>query len=463
MRVGIIGAGPTGLVAAYDLLKLGHQVTIYEAADHVGGLAGGFREPHWKWSLEKYYHHWFQSDRAILGLIDELGWSDQVIFPRPYTVLYYEGKFYPADSLWTALRFFLPRFPLKDVVRFGAVGLYLKTTSRWQELEKVAASQWLRKWAGRRIYETVWEPMLVGKFGQEHVDTVNMAWFWARIKSRTTRLGTFVGGFQEFFDRLGQVIEARGGKILLRTTVTGITKAQHGALRIEAVHDSSEYDAVLCTSSPTLAARLIPDLPTDYTARLRALKSLGAIVLIVSLDRPLTPYYWHNLPKSAGFPFLALVEHTNFVSAEHFGGDHIIYCGDYLEVGHEYFHWSKEELLDRFLDAFPRFNPAFRRTWVRKSWLWKTNYAQPIPPVNHSQNIPDLRTPVPGLYFASMSQVYPWDRGTNYAVELGRRVARMIADDLELRNKAQVLGSAGEIARQLAGATQKSISSATQA
>lgn len=431
MRVGIIGAGPTGLAAAYDLLKAGHQVTIYEAADHLGGLAGGFREPHWEWSLEKYYHHWFQSDHSILSLIRELGWSNQVIFTRPYTVLYHEGRFYPADSLLTALRFFLPRFALADVARFGAVGLYLKMTSRWQELEKVSASHWLRRWVGRRIYETVWEPMLVGKFGSENVDTVNMAWFWARIKSRTTRLGTFVGGFQDFFDRFGRVIEGLGGKILLRTTVTGVTRGRGSGLQIETLDDVSRYDAVLCTSSPALAARLIPDLPADYTARLRSLKSLGALVLIVSLDRPLTSYYWHNLPKSAGFPFLALVEHTNFVRPEYFGGDHIIYCGDYLEVGHEYFQLSKEELLGRFLEAFPRFNPAFRRSWVRKSWLWKTHYAQPIPPVNHSQNIPELRTPVPGLYFASMSQVYPWDRGTNYAVELGRRVARMITTDFE--------------------------------
>jgi hypothetical protein len=49
--------------------------------------------------------------------------------------------------------------------------------------------------------------------------------------------------------------------------------------------------------------------------------------------------------------------------------------------------------------------------------------------VNHSQNIPDLRTPVQGIYWASMSQVYPWDRGTNYAVEIGRRAARKVIED----------------------------------
>jgi protoporphyrinogen oxidase len=126
-----------------------------------------------------------------------------------------------------------------------------------------------------------------------------------------------------------------------------------------------------------------------------------------------------------------MVEHTNFVPAEHFGGDHIIYCGDYLDVDHEYFKLSKEALLERFLPALKRFNPEFDRSWVKGTWLWKTPYAQPVPPLNHSRNIPPIRTPVSGLYFASMSQVYPWDRGTNFAVEIGRRVAGIVMDDWE--------------------------------
>lgn len=430
MHIAIVGAGPAGLAAAYDLVRAGQSVTVFEGSESLGGLAGGFREPHWDWSVEKFYHHWFQSDRAILGFIRELGWERDVLFPRPYTVLYHEGDFYPADSIYTAARFFFRRFPPHDVVRFGLVGLYLRLTPWWRPLERVPASQWLRRWAGSRIYEAIWEPMLVGKFGVEHAETVNMAWFWARIKSRTTRLGTFSGGFQAFFDRLGALLARQGVQFRMKTAVTGISPRGTGGLTVETLQEQQHFDAVICTSSPALASRMIPALPSDYSEKLRALRSLGAVVLIVALDRPLTRYYWHNLPKSAGFPFLALVEHTNFVSAEHFGGDHLVYCGDYLDPNHEYFHLSQEQLLERFLQAFPRFNPAFDPSWVRKSWLFKTTYAQPIPPVGHSRNIPDLRTPIRGLYFASMSQVYPWDRGTNYAVELGRRVANILLADL---------------------------------
>ncbi|NOX62923.1 MAG: NAD(P)/FAD-dependent oxidoreductase [Chloroflexi bacterium] len=429
-RIAIVGAGMAGLAAAYDLNRAGHEVVIYEAAGQVGGLAAGFKAPHWDWTIEKYYHHWFQSDRHMLGFIDELGWSDQVLFPRPYTVVYFEGRFYPLDSIVEAAKFTLKHFSPIDFVRFGATGLYLRLTPRWQPLEKVTAHEWMRKRVGENIYNTLWRPMLVGKFGEKYYKEVNMAWMWARLKTRTTRLGTFVGGFQAFLDKLADLLRENGVDIRLNSPVTDIRRSANG-LTAATDAGAETFDAVISTSSPALMAHIAADLPDSYAEHLRSLKSMGAVVLIVSLDRPLTQFYWHNLPKEAGFPFLALVEHTNFVSSEHFGGDHIIYCGDYLDPDHEYFTLSKEELLDRFLPSFRRFNPDFDPSWVKDSWLWKTRYAQPIPLVNHSRNIPPLRTPVPGLYFASMSQVYPWDRGTNFAVEIGRRVAGMVMEDLD--------------------------------
>jgi protoporphyrinogen oxidase len=434
--MGIIGAGIAGLAAAYELNEAGHRVTIYEAAPQVGGLAAGFKAPHWEWSLEQFYHHWFASDKHMLGLIERLGWRDQVVFPRPYTVVYYEGKFYPLDSYVEAFKFTLSKFGPIDLIRFGLTGVFLKLTPRWQPLEQVTADAWMRKWTGDRIYNALWRPLLVGKFGEGNLDVVNMAWLWARIHARTTRLGTFVGGFQAFVDKLAALLRSRGVEIRLSTPVTQIRRTdagQTGRLTVVTAAGEESYDAVISTSSPALMARLAPDLPDSYSASLRSLKSMGAIVLVVTLDRQLTQYYWHSLPKDAGFPYLAMVEHTNFIGPEHYGGDHILYLGDYLEASHEYFSLSKEELLERFLPSLTRFNPDFQRSWVKESWLWKTAYAQPVPPLNHSHNIPPIKTPLPGLYFASMSQVYPWDRGTNYAVEIGQRAAGMVLE--EMRNE----------------------------
>ena len=426
-RVAILGAGMAGMAAAYDLARAGHQVTIFEAADHTGGLASGFKEPHWDWSVEKYYHHWFQTDRHILGLIDELGWKDHVLFPRPYTVMYYQGKFYPFDSILAALKFPGLGWGVNKL-RFGLVGLYLRLTPNWQPLERSTVEAWMRKWAGDAVYELMWQPLMIGKFGERYAGQVNMAWMWARLKARTTRLGTFQGGFQAFADALAGRLRQMGVDIRLSTPIEKIESLHGGAIQLATTAGWQPFDQCLATTSPGLLARLVPALSASYLQGLLELKSMGAVVMVLALKQRLSQegYYWYNLPKSAGFPFLALVEHTNFLSPEYFGGDHIVYAGDYLETDHEYFSLSKDELLERFLPTLPRFNPAFKPDWVRNAWCFRTAYAQPVPLLNHSRNIPPIQTPISGLYFASMSQVYPWDRGTNFAVEIGRKAASLM-------------------------------------
>ena len=423
MKIAIIGAGYGGMAAAWDLRKAGHDVTIFESANYVGGLASGFKEPHWDWSVEKFYHHWFQSDASMLGIIRELELEDKVIFPRPLTVMYYKQKWYPFDSIINALLFPGLGWGLNKI-RFGLVGLFLRLTENWQALEKVTAHEWMMKYAGRQVYEQMWQPLLVGKFGPFYKD-VNMAWMWARIHARTTRLGTFEGGFQKFADLFAEKLREKGVEIRLGVSIKSIKKdSASGGLTV----DGESFDKVLVTTSPNLMAKFCPDLPESYLKGLLELKSMGAVVMTLSLKHSLSRegYYWFNVPKEEGYPFLALVEHTNFVPKENFGGDHIVYAGDYLELGHEYFEMTDEQLLEKFIPAFEKFNPEFKRDWVKKIWVHKTHYAQPVPLVGHSKNIPAIQTPIDGLYFASMSQVYPWDRGTNFAVEIGRKAARMM-------------------------------------
>ena len=429
MNIAIIGAGIAGLSAAYDLARAGNKVTIYEASHQVGGLASGFKEPHWDWSVEKFYHHWFASDKHMLGLIEELGLSHKVLFPRPYTVLLHNGKWYPFDSILQALLFPGLGWGI-DKIRFGFVGLYLRLTENWRALEKVTAHNWIRKWAGVRIYEKMWQPLLIGKFGPYYKD-VPMAWFWARLHARTTRLGTYQGGFQSFCDDFAEQLgELLGVEIKLGMPVDQIYPSEEGFQLSLNGSASQPYHRVLSTTSPALMAKMAPDLPAEYLKGLLDLKSMGAVVLTLSLEHQLSEqgYYWYNIPKSVGYPFLALVEHTNYISSENFSGDHIIYCGDYLETDHEYFDLTQEELLERFIPALERINPKFQRSWINRTWLHRTKYAQPVPMLNHSQHIPAIETPIEGLYFASMSQVYPWDRGTNFAVEIGRRAAQKIME-----------------------------------
>jgi len=430
-RIAIVGAGYAGMSAAYDLTRAGHEVTIFETSDQIGGLASGFKEPYWDWSVEKFYHHWFASDEHMLGLMDELGLGHKVRFPRPYTVLMYKEKWYPFDSITQALLFPGLGWGL-DKVRFGLVGLYLRLTKNWGVLEKTTVDAWMRKWAGDKVYDAMWKPMMIGKFGPYYKD-VNMAWFWARIHARTTKLGTYEGGFQAFADDFAEKLKDLGVQILQKAKVECLHAEAGNTISITTGSGEQIFDQVLITASPQQLEKMTPDLPQDYLRSLRNLKSMGAVVLTLALKKRLSEqgYYWFNLPKDAGFPFLALVEHTNYLSPEYFGGDHIIYCGDYCTSDHEYFKMTGEELLERFAPALKRINPQFDDGWVRKIWLHRTEYGQPVPLVNHSQHIPAIKTPITGLYFASMSQVYPWDRGTNYAVEIGRRAAQQMMETYE--------------------------------
>jgi protoporphyrinogen oxidase len=421
VKIGILGGGVAGMAAAYDLSKAGHEVVIYEAADRVGGLASGFRDTHWQWPLERFYHHLFETDSAMRGLVEDIGYSDKLFFRKATTAHWWNDHLYPIDSPLNILRF--PGIPFLDRVRFGMAVAYLKyVTSDWRALEQVTAVEWTRRWIGSSAYEVILRPLLEGKFGP-YTPEVNMAWLWARFRARSFKLGYFVGGFQSFADALQEALQRQGVRIHLSTPVQRIQRGAEGWC-IEHAAGSDQHDRVIVTSSPRLLARLVPDLPADYLGRLEGLNSMGAVVLVLALKQRLTErFYWMQGMQKGQFPFLALVEHTNFIDPQHYGGDHLIYCGDYLPPDHEYFRQSHEDILNHFLPYLTRFNPHFRPEWVRASWLHREPYAQPVVGLNHSERIPPLETPFPGLYWASMSQVYPWDRGTNFAVELGQRAA----------------------------------------
>ena len=408
-------------------------MTIFEASDRLGGLAAGFRgRPEWEWPLEHFYHHLFTNDDAIIDLTLELGLSDALEFHDPTTVMYLRGQNYPFDSPLRLLQF--PHLALLDKLRMGAAIAYLRYHPRppWKAFDQKLADQWLARWMGQSSHEMLWRPMLEGKFGARYGE-INLAWFWARIYKRTKQLGYYRGGFQALVDALGSGVLRRGVRIHTEAPVQKISQQAAGDFLIASGEQSGKFDIVVSTTSPSRMAQIAPGLPRDYATQLASLQSMGAVVLTVALDRQLLTdgTYWVNVPTSEGLPFVALVEHTNMIESAHYGGDHLLYIGNYLETDHPHFGMNADEILADFAPHLSRFNADFDPSWVRGAWVHKAKYAQPVPTVGYNDRIPDLHTGVPGLYLASMSQVYPWDRGTNYAVEMGRRVAALVAADME--------------------------------
>jgi protoporphyrinogen oxidase len=188
-------------------------------------------------------------------------------------------------------------------------------------------------------------------------------------------------------------------------------------------------DAIVAAMPSHAFERLVPALPEDYRSKLTSVRWQWALCMILSLRQSLSHIYWLNIAE-AGMPFLAVVEHTNFIEREHYGGQHILYISNYLRPDHPYFELSEEQLWELFLPALQRINPRFSADWVRERWLFKGPYAQPIVTTGYRRLIPEHRTPIPGLYLATMNQIYPEDRGQNYSIIMGERVAEMAMEDL---------------------------------
>lgn len=424
MKIAIIGAGFTGLGAGFELTKKGHEVYIFEKDPNPGGLAIGYKEKVWDWSLEKHYHHWFTNDHSVLNLAKEIHYP--VVIKRPKTSVFIKDKLYQFDSPISVLKF--PLLSIVNRIRMGAVVGLFRFNPFWKMLEKYNAVVFLPKLMGKKSYEMIWEPQFVNKFGQ-YASNVSLAWFWARIKKRTPDLAYPQKGFLEFANAVVSKIRKNGGQVFFESEILNLINEEDVILKIKYKNGkvkNESFDKVIVTTPSFLFIKIAPQLPNNYKNTLGKLKGIGATNLVLRLKKPFfsDSTYWLSVCDKKA-PVMAIVEHTNFMDKKNYNNEHLLYLGNYREPNDLYFSINKDEMLKLFDDYLKKINPDYAKNIIG-SELFKAPFAQPIIPINYSKILPSFITPLKNVYLANIEQVYPWDRGTNYAVELGIKVANLI-------------------------------------
>jgi protoporphyrinogen oxidase len=423
----IVGAGYTGLAAALDLCKAGYAVTIYEKDSDIGGLAGTFElSPGIR--VEKFYHHWFTSDVDVLDLIDELGLSHLKQYRSSNTGLYFTNSIFRLASQLDLLSF--SPLPLIDRIRTGFMALFARKVSNWKPLEHISAEDWLIKYGGRKAYSAIWNPLMQGKFGVE-AKNVSAVWIWNKLKLRGSSrnkqggesLVYFGGGFGALTDGIRKALESKGVRIHLNTGVKSILVENGRAVGVETDKGVHRAENVLATVPLPLFLQMTQGLPDTFRTQCEKIRFLGNSCLVLRLSRSLSSTYWLNVADPS-FPFVGIIEHTNLDPKENYNGDHIVYLSKYLPTTEKLFSFSPDEMLEYCIPFIQKIFPEFDRSWILSHHVWKAHYSQPVITKNYSQLIPDLKTPIDGLWLSTMAQIYPEDRGTNYAVRYGRRVAK---------------------------------------
>jgi protoporphyrinogen oxidase len=429
MHVVIIGAGLTGLTAARDLLKEGNTVTILEASDRIGGLASGYSLN--GTSIEPAYHHLFKTDTDIIELTEELGIGKALEWHDSSIGLWYQNRMYPFMTPFDLLFRFSP-LHLIQKIRLGLTVLYLQKKKNWRSLYSQTAAAWMKKMSGKKAYQVIWEPLLKGKF-QEYSERVSMAWLWARLHIRANskekgdaveQLGYYAGGFHRLIDALADDITGRGGKIVTNTAVSRILSDT--SVRVETADGVIEADTIVATIPSRIFADCIEgQVDSQYTIQLKSIEYIGAMTMVFTSKQSLSGYYWMNI-NDVDSPFLVAIQHTNLIDKSEYGGLHVYYLGTYIPHDHPFFSMSDNEIEQIFFDQCRVVFPDFDLSAVQQKDIFRFRYAQHIVDTAYEERIPDYKTPLKNVYLANFSQIFPEDRGTNYAVREGRDIAKRI-------------------------------------
>jgi protoporphyrinogen oxidase len=427
----IIGAGFSGLTLALRLAEAGKSVIIIENDSCVGGLASDFELATGD-RLEKFYHHWFKSDLAITNLVESIGMANQIKENSSKTGMFFNSRIWNLSSPLDLMRF--KAISLKSRIRLGLAVLLIRRMKNWKQIEGLSIREWLEPLCGKEAYSAVWEPLVKAKFSI-HAENISAAWMWKKLvlrggtrsKNGTESLLYIDGGFGYLANEIAARIKLMGGEIRCNEKVQYLNHAEGKILSADTnLQSRYHFNQIIFTGTPAQLTEIIDaDVDKDWSDKLQSIEYLANICLILILNQSLSDTYWLNV-NDPGFPFVGVIEHTNLIKTDTFANLHVVYLSRYIEKNEPEYLLSDEQYFRSCMLPLSKMFPKFQEKWIQEFHIWRSPNAQPITHKNSSSIIPEVTTPFSNLLLCSMAQVYPEDRGTNYAVENAENIANKL-------------------------------------
>lgn len=420
-RWGIVGGGFLGMTLALRLRQRGHEVTLLERADHLGGLASAWRIGDVVW--DRHYHVILLSDLRLRGLLRELGLESEVVWGETRTGFYVDGRLHPMSSVVDFLRF--PPLDLWSKFRLGATIWYASKIRDGRPLEAIPVADWLYRLSGRRTTERIWLPLLRSKLGDGHRDA-SASFLWAIIArlyaARRTGLkremfGYVAGGYARVLERFGEHLGQAGVRVELGQTVSQVDSCERGARVSRSDAPSLCFDRVVITSPSPTAAALCPGLAPDEAAAHRRVRYQGIVCASVLSKVPLAGNYVTNITDD-WVPFTGVIETSSLVDRSHFGGHHLVYLPKYVPPDDPLFAKSDDEVRASFLAALGRMYPHFQETDVVAFRVSRVRHVLPVPTLHYSRDLPPMSTTVPGVSIVNSAQIVNGTLNVNETIQL---------------------------------------------
>ena len=434
MRIAIVGGGIMGVTLAYKLSQRDDlDVTIYERGGDLGGLAGYM--PYDGARLDRFYHTILSSDLSMQNLIKETGVADRLHFTETKQAFYDNGKLYPFNTPLELMTY--PPLNLFQRFRLGLQVVYAQLENDWRNMDKVPVETWLMKVSGRGVYEKVWKPLLRSKFDTAYRE-VPATYIWSRLKRMMgTRQGVtskemmcfLENGYYTLIEAIAAKCEERGVTVHLNTAIEEITIEDGRARGVRTSDGFQPYDVVISTLASPILAKLIPDAPQAFVDQLEQQGYLGVLCPLLILKHSLVPYYVLNITDER-IPFTAVVETTNLIDPQYVKSHHLVYLPKYLAPDNEMFYWPDDKVKTEWMKHFKQMFPAFDESDIQDFIVQRARYVEPIRPVNTTDQIPHLKTPVDHLYMGNTVMIHPDLGNGDAATRFAYRIVDQVLADL---------------------------------